>query len=100
MPIMVKIRDNLSCPVVLCDHCGQMIEQAKHGNTEWVPPEDGSTAELFFTHKWCSRLFRHTRPAVICSGELIWFPVYLVRNLEMDFAEAEERTDEISRLLG
>jgi hypothetical protein len=35
MPRVIKDLDNRSCPVVVCDHCGEQITDALDGNYQW-----------------------------------------------------------------
>jgi len=35
MPLIMQDCQGLSCPVVVCDHCGQQITDARDGNYQW-----------------------------------------------------------------
>ena len=35
MSLMIVVKDDLSCPIVICDYCGREITKASDGNYEW-----------------------------------------------------------------
>ena len=35
MPLVIEERDNLSCPLIRCDHCAEEINPASDGNYQW-----------------------------------------------------------------
>jgi hypothetical protein len=100
MPIKIVVRDNLSAPVVFCDHCGKEIARAGDGNYEWQGnPENKNPEDVYFTHKKCSDPFRRTKldGATWSSMELSVFPLYLSNNLEIDPKKAQETGARMAR---
>lgn len=88
MPINVVLEDNLYCPQVFCDHCGQRIGGASAGNYEWEVDEQWQlvSGQLCFTHKQCCRDFENAhggRSRWMCF-ELAELPKYLARNIELE----------------
>lgn len=91
MPIVIRNIDNVSAPVVVCDHCGQIIADAKEGNYMWLPDEEATGASLSFTHKECCGEFELAHPNVHFSAiGLECLTVYLAHNLNLDLQHAEE----------
>jgi hypothetical protein len=89
-------------PVVVCDHCGEQIADAKDGNYEWRMREDGQIedGQIYFTHKACCRPFE-----IANGGRVHWFaigleclPVYLATNLERDWAKAKKTAALMSQM--
>ena len=96
MPIKIKRKDGKSCPIVICDWCGEEIEDAKKGNYEWRQmkyenEKDG--AQIFFTHKQCCRQFEEHNGGRLCffAEELEIFPLYLKNNLRIDWEELKKK---------
>ncbi len=88
MPIEVRERRGKCCPVVVCDHCGEVISDAKDGNYEWHL----GGGPVFFTHKRCCLAFEETY-----GGRSIWgwcdlqcLPIYLAGNLKLNWEHAKE----------
>jgi hypothetical protein len=53
-------------PVIVCDHCGEVITTAKDGNTIWRESTPGSRKQECFysiqhTHKRCNYAFMNVR---------------------------------------
>lgn len=63
----IQIKSNgRAYPVFVCDHCGEPITDAKHGNTVWRESTVGSrNRECFYsvyhTHKHCNWEFENSR---------------------------------------
>ncbi len=90
MGIRIRTIDDLSCPVIECDHCGKVIE--KSGNYEWQPDGDGT---IYFTHKGCCRAFENEhggRSAWWCT-EIDCLPVYLLNNLGIRYKDAVAKVE-------
>lgn len=91
MPLAIRLRGPHACPVIVCDHCGEVIEHASEGNYQWQhPSEESAIAPMVFTHKACCRPFEHAhggRPAW-SAIPLEALPVYLVRNLGLTWKKA------------
>jgi hypothetical protein len=96
MPLIMQDRDGHACPVVVCDHCGERIEDARDGNYQWrmgLRDTDWGS-RVFFTHKRCCHAFEQAHPEEGFTWgaiELECFPVYLGNNLRLDW-EAARRT--------
>ena len=89
MPLEVRVRNGMCCPVVVCDHCGEVIEDAQEGNYEF--PLDGGP--VFFTHKGrCSLAFEEANGGQDAWGvmELSVLPIYLGNNLKLDWKKAKQ----------
>ncbi|GAB4201793.1 MAG: hypothetical protein OHK0022_24200 [Roseiflexaceae bacterium] len=82
--------DNMFVPVVICDYCNQVIDDAIDGNFLWKVLEDGSigeTGKIYFTHKHCDQAFEDNNPEtnfLWYSDELDNLPIYLMRSLNMN----------------
>jgi hypothetical protein len=78
----------MCCPVVVCDHCGEVIKDAKEGNYEF----HAGGGPVFFTHKRCCRAFEEAyggrRMWWWCSLECL--PIYLGNNLKLDWEKAKQ----------
>lgn len=48
-------RLDISCPVIVCDHCGRFIDKDHPGNLLWA---DGDPKQ-FHVHKACDHAFKH-----------------------------------------
>ena len=91
MPLGIRIRGPHSCPVVVCDHCGQVIEDARDGNYQWQGAmQEDEIALMVFTHKACCDPFehahRHEEPW--CSIGLDALPHFLLHNLGLTGKES------------
>ena len=103
MPIVMKLKDERSCPTVVCDVCHQEIENAKDGNAQWMMGEEGQGdgATLSFTHKRCCHAFDEAAlEDGKCPGaeELAHFMVLLSNNTRMDWAKAKRGAAMIASL--
>lgn len=93
MSIKIVLDNNLYCPKIFCDYCGNEIEDAKQGNYEWKSGFNaGFTSEIFFTHKQCCFPFeeQHGGRSTWMTGELQVFPLFLKRNLNIDSKREKE----------
>jgi len=66
MSLKIRILEGNSYPVIVCDHCGDTIKNAKHGNTVWREPlkhgrSEGQLYAVQHTHKKCNWDFMHRR---------------------------------------
>jgi hypothetical protein len=91
MPLVIKAAGDVSKPVVICDHCGEEIAEARQGNYQWRMSDAGKGIEgrVYFTHKHCCHAFEQVNPDP-CWGsmELECLPVYLANNLGIDWKKA------------
>jgi hypothetical protein len=93
MPLVMRIKGRRSCPVAVCDFCGQEIEDAKDGNCQWKMGEEeaGQGATLYFTHKKCCRAFEATNEAPLWGAQMLdHFLVFLANNTNLDWKKAEK----------
>lgn len=86
MPLKIEHTAWGVAPVILCDHCGEPIRDARDGNYQWQasdaapgfdPAADASEPDpvrrfAFFTHKACSGAFEHSR-----GGASEWYAMEL-----------------------
>ena len=90
MPLQIEIKGRLAKPVVVCDHCGQRIAEARQGNSPW--PVDGQghpiESQIYFTHKRCARAWERSRGGTWPWATLCLLPIYLGANLGLDFDKA------------
>lgn len=105
MAIVMRIEyvedEQFHVPVVICDHCGKRIEEARKGNVEWRVDRQGKIAEggaLSFTHKACCHDFEneHGGRSKWYSTELSVFPLYLGNGLGLDWGKARETARDLS----
>jgi hypothetical protein len=103
MPLMIEMTEWGAGPIVVCDHCGEPIEDAGDGNYQWLAETEHDRVRryLFFTHKGCCDEFEATRggAAAWYAMELIDLLPFLARNLNLDWGEAEAHAD-LMRWLG
>jgi hypothetical protein len=101
MPISVRlVDDRWSCPVVVCDHCGLVIEDAKDGTTAWDPEiaESQIASPVFFVHKACFAEFKFGHPQeCVYTGELLDLLPRLVKNLQLDWDKAKRRVEYLAK---
>lgn len=85
MPLVLEKIEGEFCPVVICDQCGERIEDARDGNYHWNPDEQ-PTMRVHFTHKACCWAFdREQKPnGITYADELADFTWYLRRNLSLE----------------
>jgi hypothetical protein len=98
MPIYMRLKGNRYCPTVVCDVCGQEIEDANDGNAQWMMDEAG--AALYFMHKRCCHAF-DTGPfqkGLVGAEELPHFLVFLANNLRLDWEKAKRAAAVIASL--
>jgi hypothetical protein len=88
MPLQIRYVDDLACPTVICDHCGEAIQKASLGNFQW--DSDAREPALVFTHKHCYAAFEAAHPHVDWGAlGLECLPVYLACNLKINQKRAK-----------
>lgn len=100
MPLGIRIRGPHACPVVVCDHCGDVIEDGKDGNYQWQgPSQEGEIATMVFTHKACCGPFErtHGQRHGWCAIPLDALPVFLLRNLGLTWKQSRSVAGLMSR---
>jgi hypothetical protein len=91
MPLSVSHEGPLCRPVIVCDHCGEIIRDAKDGNYMWKP-NDHQEREVFrmsFTHKACCHVFEQQRGSGWFAEELAALPCFLLVNLNLTLAKSK-----------
>lgn len=92
MPLYMVLRQNQSCPIPFCDHCGQAITRADAGLYCFSQTVSATPSPVYFVHKRCQDPFEATHPAehggLWGSVPLDALPVYMARNLGIDWARA------------
>ena len=50
MPLVIQVNGPYAAPQVACDHCGELITDAKDGNYQWrsLLLEDGTCMPMVF----------------------------------------------------
>ncbi len=101
MPLKIEMTSDRAAPIIVCDHCGEPITDAREGNYQWLAEAEGDTVRrfLFFTHKWCCHDFEQARggAATWYAMELVDLLPYLAASLKLDRAHAQSRADPTSR---
>lgn len=76
MPLKIEMTPWDASPVILCDHCGEVIADARHGNAQWLAETEAGAGTVlryaFFTHKRCSHPFERAR-----GGAAAWYAMEL-----------------------
>lgn len=87
MGLDIVRREGRYCPVVRCDFCGELIEDARQGNYEWRFP----AGPIFYTHKACCYAFEDANGGRAAWGwaPLSELPPLLGHNLSMDGHKAK-----------
>jgi hypothetical protein len=83
MSLKISLKENLYCPVLVCDYCGQEITNEDEGMYMYKVTEEGEpdTGDLYTAHKRdCSRQIEEAD-----GGRLYWHWNEL-RNLTMHLA--------------
>jgi hypothetical protein len=97
----MKLKKERSCPTVVCDFCGEEIEDARDGNCQWRMGEEqaGPGATLYFTHKTCCHSFESANPGSDWGAqELDHFMVYLSNNTKLDWQNARKSVQLLASL--
>ena len=92
--LKMELIDDVYCPVITCDECGDRIEDATAGSVLWEwAPEAGAarllTGAILFVHTACRRSFEqaHGGPQRWGADALRSFPFYLAHNLKLDLTK-------------
>lgn len=93
MPIRMSDRGEQELPVVVCDHCGGAITDARKGNAHWRFGPDGRLTddEVLFTHKDCCAAFDLAHPGETQAMELVHWVYWLARRLRYPLPGTEGR---------
>ena len=95
MPLKIELMDGeVYAPVVVCDHCGEQIENAAQGNYQWRVNREGNLmGAVFFTHEKCRDDFEKAHSGVWWyARELSSLPLHLSNNLRPDRHRPPENT--------
>ena len=93
MPLAIRSEGGMAKPVIICDHCGKEIDEAKQGNYQWdvAQVDKPQGGQVYFTHKACCRAFEALTPGRWSWTELDCLPVFLANNLKVNWKEAREK---------
>ena len=101
MPLKIETSDFGAAPVVLCDHCGEPIADARDGNYQWLAETEAGAVRhfVFFTHKRCCHAFEQGRggAAAWYAMELVDLLSYLAQTLGPSRDAAQSRSDLMGR---
>ena len=77
-----------AAPVIKCDYCGKVIDDANDGNYHWTFGDPRIT----FSHKRCFRGFEqtHVGDELLLTSGLEPLPIFLAINLDLNWREAWE----------
>ena len=64
MLLMMRDSGGHLCLVVVCDHCGEAIADARDGNCQWKMSLKNTDvgSQAFFTHQHCCHPFEQAHP--------------------------------------
>lgn len=101
MSVTIRMEKGINKPVIICDHCGQRIDDAREGIYQWQVDDRGrpvGEGVMRFTHNDCCRSFEtaHGGRRAWCWGPLSCLPVFLLRNLRLDWEKAKENAELMS----
>lgn len=100
MPLQIQFSQGNESPVVVCDHCGNIVKNATDGNALWLADHTQKPTRIVgnvaFTHKHCNQEFeREHQPSnpkhSWSANELDVFMAYLLNNLKFNDVEAGRR---------
>ncbi|MFA6562444.1 MAG: hypothetical protein WCV00_11100 [Verrucomicrobiia bacterium] len=99
----IKLRKELACPVIVCDHCGEEIIDALNANAIWQEnlDKDQTPGNVFFVHKECDLLFQRKRSdpsKTWCWNGLDVWLLYLTNNVSWDAKKAKQTADRLAGL--
>jgi hypothetical protein len=90
MPLAFEFsnKEDLIYPILLCDHCGKQITDARAANVLWDKPEfEGKgpwrTDGVYFVHKECDQPFRQSHDSTYWN-DLTLFPAQLCFHMGME----------------
>ena len=92
MPIEIRIEGAKACPRVVCDECGQPLDEAA-GSVLW---DRGAEDQLYFTHTPCYRAFVNRRGRPDCWQPVSAFLFFLAKNTGYDPEEGKRAAGLVS----
>ena len=88
MGIEIAPEENMDCPLIICDWCGEEITVATDGNYEWSL---AGGRGVYYTHKACCRAFEDATPHIDWGAQpLECLMVYLANRLHLKAKAAKE----------
>lgn len=96
MPLTMTYEGNLCVPLVYCDHCQREIRNAADGNYQWLWSD--APARIYFTHKACCKSFEKRQGGLWGAIPLEILPVFLIRNLGVEWKDAQRQADYLAQL--
>ncbi len=102
MPVKVFRTERGAGPVIVCDYCGERIENAKEANYEWDDDglRPGEITVAFLLHKKCARQHQVEFGKHLDSMEMNVMLPYLAHNLMVDWDDAQRHAEFMSQDLG
>ncbi len=103
MALRIRLTDQGAAPVIICDFCGEQIENSSDGNYEWNGEEyrNGMLHEVFFVHKEnCSRLHERRHGKVLDSMELDVLLPFMAANLGVEWDRALKHAAYVAEPIG
>ncbi len=93
MPLRIVADGNFDWPVIVCDHCGEVIADVEDGNYHWRFDSRGDYpgAPVYYTHKRCCFAFEKINPGPWGAMTLDCLLVYLSNSLNLDWEVAKRR---------
>lgn len=90
MSIRMVDRGQQELPVVVCDHCGKPIRDARQGNSHWRYDAAGELTGdgMFFTHKQCCTAYEAALPRGVQAMSLDHWVYWLAKELKVDIGPA------------
>src|SRR5436309_1489694 len=103
MGIQIKLDHGRAKPVVVCDYCGEQIDDARTGNYQWSVGDRGELADdapVVFTHRSCCQAFEsaHGGRRRWAWAPLSCLPTFLAANLRLTLDDSRQRALEMSSL--
>ena len=94
MPIMLHVKGPYVVVQVVCDHCKDVIDDAKQGNYQYRAEPESLPGVMYFTHKHCCRAFEHAMGGSWGWVSLSALPYYLANSLHVTW-EASSKSGHI-----
>lgn len=103
--VMFITTQGLSVPDVVCDHCNEVISDARTGRYWWIKTQEGENpSAIWFLHKRCEDVFVKLHPPRVWqrweNQSLLVFPLFLERRLAVPRHKASRLVTQLVREKG
>ena len=107
MSYKIEVRpDGRAYPILVCDHCGEIIVDSADGNTLWLEAAPGIALPRRYdpvhTHKECNLAYERAHPHAPgehwMSNDVDHHLFMLLRNCRYDATEAKRKAEILSML--